>query len=323
MIQMKELSILGRSVSLQQRTKAQLKGINIGESLTFSFYDGEFYGMNLLFLKPKKNNPTPRECSITAERMQTIFGLPVIFILSPGPSFERQRLIDKSVYFVMGNKFAFLPTLVAYARMRKTQPAKHLSLVAQYTLLYHLQVESLEGLSAREMTEKLPYSYESITLGLTCLEDLNLCKKIQNGQKNKIVHFLAKGRELWDKAQEYLVNPVEKRLFCDSLNSDVDYTNCNINALSHYSWLNSEDCRMIMMSKKELQRLIDNKALLNMNEFDGKVMIEVWKYPVISSLCTSSKWVDKLSLAISLREDTDARVEGEISRVINEIEWKD
>lgn len=320
---MKELNILGRSISLQQRTKSQLKGINIGESLTFSFYDGEFHGMPLLFLEPKKNNPTPRECSITAERMQAIFGLPVVFILSSGPSYERQRLIDKGVYFVMGDKFVFLPTLVANERMRKTRPAKRLSLVAQYTLLYHLQVESLEGLSAREMTDKLPYSYESITLGLTCLEDLCLCEKVQNGARSKTVHFISKGRELWDKAQEYLVDPVEKRLYCDALNSDVDYTNCSINALSHYSWLTPDNNRMIMMNKKELQRLIDNKALLNMNEFDGRVMIEVWKYPVVSSPQTASEWVDKLSLVISLREDTDARVEGEVLRVINEIEWKD
>lgn len=320
---MKEVSILGRSIPLRQRTKAQLKGINIGESLTFFFYDGEFYGMNLLFLKPKKNNPTPRECSITADRMQTIFGMPVVFILLSGPSYERQRLIDKNVYFVMGDKFAFLPTLVANERMRKTPPAKRLSLVAQYMLLYHLQVESLEGLSAREMIGKLPYSYGSITLGLTCLEDLNLCQKVSNGSKSKIVHFLAKGRNLWDKAQGYLVDPVEKRLYCDALKSDTKYPNCSINALFHYSWLNPDDNRMIMMSKKELQRLIDNKALLNMNEFDGKVMIEVWKYPVVSFSGSTSEWVDRLSLAINLREDSDARVEGELLRIINEIEWKD
>ena len=320
---MKELSILGRRISLQQRTKAQLKGINIGESLTFSFYDGDFYGMNLLFLEPKKNNPTPRECSVTAGRMQTIFGLPVVFILSSGPSYERQRLIDKNVYFVMGDKFAFLPTLVANERMRKTRPAKRLSLVAQYTLLYHLQVESLEGLSARDMTDKLPYSYESITLGLTCLEDLNLCEKVSDGPKSKVIHFLAKGRELWDNAQEYLVDPIEKRLYCDALNSDTQYTNCSINALSHYSWLNPDGNRMIMMNKKELQMLIDNKALVNKNEFDGRVMIEVWKYPAVSSLGSTAEWVDKLSLVISLREDPDPRVEGELERVMNEMEWKD
>ncbi|MBQ0089141.1 MAG: hypothetical protein KBT27_07405 [Prevotellaceae bacterium] len=78
-----------------------------------------------------------------------------------------------------------------------------------------------------------------------------------------------------------------------------------------------------MMSKKEIQRLIDNKALLNMNEFDGGVMIEVWKYPVVSLLGSTSEWVDKLSLVIGLREDHDAQVEGEVLRIINEIEWRD
>jgi len=33
--------------------------------------------------------------------------------------------------------------------------------------------------------------------------------------------------------------------------------------------------------------------------------------------------VDRLSLAISLREDTDPRVENEVERLINDIEWKD
>jgi hypothetical protein len=52
-------------------------------------------------------------------------------------------------------------------------------------------------------------------------------------------------------------------------------------------------------------------------------MIEVWKYPVVSPIGRDNEWVDKLSLAISLREDDDSRVEGEIERLINEMDWKD
>ena len=80
---------------------------------------------------------------------------------------------------------------------------------------------------------------------------------------------------------------------------------------------------MLTMSRKEFQGLIAEKALHNMNEFDGNVMIEVWKYPVVSLLGNVNEWVDKLSLAISLREDDDPRVEGEIERLIDELEWKD
>ena len=223
----------------------------------------------------------------------------------------------------MGDKFVNLPMLVANERMRKSRPAKRLTPTAQYTLLYHLQVESLEGMSARDMSSKLPYSYESITLGLTCLSDLELCQKVSDGGKSKIVRFSLKGKELWDKAKDFLIDPVEKRVYCDSLVTELKFAQCNINALSHYTWLNPDHSQMFMMSKKELQNLIADKALRNINEFDGNIMIEVWKYPVVSLLGNDNEWVDKLSLAISLREDDDPRVEGEVERLINEIEWKD
>lgn len=320
---MKELSILGRTIELQPLSKKQLKGITVGDSLAYLFYDGNYRGIRLIFLKSRNGNPSPKVCAITANRVSEIMGCPVVFILDSSPSYERQRLIDKDVFFVMGDKFANLPMLVANERIRKSRPAKKTTPTAQYILLYHLQVERLEGLSAREMSNKLPYSYESITLGLTCLSDLELCQKVSDGAKSKIIHFTAKGKELWDKAKDFLIDPVEKRIYCDSLATEQKLAQCNINALAHYTWLNPDNSQMYMTSKKELQILIAEKALHNMNVFDGDVMIEAWKYPIVSHKDNNNEWVDKLSLAISLREDDDPRVEGEVERLINEIEWKD
>lgn len=320
---MKELSILERAISLQRLSKKQLKGITIGDSLAYDFYDGDYRGVRLIFLKSKNGNPSPRLCAITADRVSDIMGCPIVFILESSPSYERQRLIDKNVFFVMGEKFANLPMLVANERIRKSTPAKRLTPAAQYILLYHLQVESLEGLSARDMSNKLPYSYESITLGLTCLSDLGLCQKVSGGMKNKVIRFSAKGKDLWNKAKDYFINPVEKRVYCDALTTESRFPKCSINALSHYTWLNPDPLQMLMMSRKDLQDLIVQKALHNMNQFDGNVMIEVWKYPVVSLLGDKNELVDKLSLVISLSEDDDPRVGGEKERLIDEIEWKD
>ena len=44
-------------------------------------------------------------------------------------------------------------------------------------------------MSPRDIAPLLPYSYESVTLGVTCLEDVGLCQKIQNGQRSKVVHL--------------------------------------------------------------------------------------------------------------------------------------
>lgn len=35
------------------------------------------------------------------------------------------------------------------------------------------------------------------------------------------------------------------------------------------------------------------------------------------------EWVDRLSVVLSLKDDPDPRVEGEVERIINEMEWKD
>lgn len=320
---MKDVVILGRLIQLQERSKAQMKGVTIGDSLMYKFYDGEFHGMPLLFAEPKGKVAAPRSLSATASNLTSLFKLPIVFLLPACPAYERQRLIDKDVYFVVSDKYVHLPMLLANERIRKTKQAKALAPVAQYLLLYHLQIESIEGLAARDIEDKMPYSYSSITLGVTCLGDLGLCQKVSDGSKRKIIHFDKTGKELWEQAQPFLVNPVEERIYCDELLTEEHFTTCGINALAHYTWLNPDPERVIMMTVKQLRDFRASGAIVHPNEFDGNIIIEAWKYPPVTSIGTEVEWVDRLSLAISLREDADPRVEGEVERLINEIEWKD
>ena len=323
MVKTKEVVILGRPIQLQERSKAQMKGVTIGDSLTYKFYDGEFHGMPLLFAEPKGKVAAPRSLSVTASNLSSLFQRPTVFLLPACPAYERQRLIDKDVYFVVSDKYVHLPMLLANERIRKTKQAKALTPVAQYLLLYHLQIESIEGLAARDIENKMPYSYASITLGVTCLEDLGLCQKVLDGAKRKAIHFVRMGKELWEQARPFLVNPVEERIYCDELLTEEHFTTCGINALAHYTWLNPDPERIIMMTVKQLRDYRAAGVIVRPNEFDGNIIIEAWKYPPVTNIGTETEWVDRLSLAISLREDADPRVEGEVERLINEIEWKD
>ena len=78
-----------------------------------------------------------------------------------------------------------------------------------------------------------------------------------------------------------------------------------------------------MMTVKQLRDFRSSGTLVRPNEFDGNIIIEAWKYPPVTKIGTKAEWVDRLSLAVSLREDADPRVEGEVERLINDIEWKD
>ena len=108
-----QLNIIGQSVQLVKRSADELSGLNMGEKLSLDFYNGNFRDTNLLFVKPKGANPTPRKCAIVSERLSQLFEMPVVFILAPAMTYERQRLMEKGVYFVMSEKYANLPMLVA------------------------------------------------------------------------------------------------------------------------------------------------------------------------------------------------------------------
>lgn len=178
-------------------------------------------------------------------------------------------------------------------------------------------------MAARDIENRIPYSYSSITLGITCLEDLELCQKVSGNSKRKVIHFYKKGMELWKQARSFLINPIEERIYCDDLLSDDHFPVCGINALAHYTWLNPDPEKIIMVPVKQLREFKSSGVLVRPNEFDGNIIIEAWKYPPVTAIGTKAKWVDRLSLVISLYEDEDPRVEGEVERLINEIEWKD
>ena len=169
----------------------------------------------------------------------------------------------------------------------------------------------------------MPYSYESVSIGLTCLTDIGLCEKVAIDWRSKAIKFKSTGRKLWEYAWKYLINPVERRYFCDGIKMSQRFPVCGINALSHYTMLNPDPEQWIVMSAKEYREINSEGKVINPNEFDGETIIEIWKYPVVSRLESSPEWVDRLSLALSLRADEDPRVEEEIERMIKNFKWKD
>ena len=97
-----------------------MKGVTIGDSLGYKLHDGEFHGMPLLFAEPKGKVATPRSLSVTASNLTSLLQRPTVFLLSKCPAYERQRLIDKDIYFVASDKY------VSYRanRINKTKTQK-------------------------------------------------------------------------------------------------------------------------------------------------------------------------------------------------------
>lgn len=318
-----EINILNNKIALVEIPKSELAGIPAGIRVVCNFYKGSFLGEEYVFVRSKNLKMTPSRCCWAAKEVSRVLGHTAVIILPISPNYERQRLLEKGVFFVMSDKYAFLPNLASLEYIANKKIAKKLTPVAQYLLLYHLQIQSLEGMTAKMIAELVTYSYESVTLGITCMADLALCEKVAVGPKSKAVHFSFKGRQLWDKALEYTFSPVEEKIYCDEFRAATDYPICGVNALSNYSHLNPDKEDWRMLTAKEYRNCLTNEQFVRQNPFDGNVIIEVWKYPAITNKSKLTKYVDRLSLALSMMDDQDPRIEVEIEYLIDTFPWKD
>lgn len=303
------ISIEGKEVALSALTKSQLRGVWLEAMWTFSFYEAAFLGHEFIVLEQNKDKKcTPMQLERFADRLQRHFGKTIVFLLDTMPTYLRQRLAEREVYFVISGKYAFLPFLYANRKISDKSPAKQLTPSAQYLLLWHLQKQCIDGQTARMLDGTIPLSYLTISRAITTMEELGLCQCRREG-KTKTIHFHNSGKELWEQTLPFMQSPVKEILYCDSYNG-VAITG-GINALSHYTHINPEEQTTIVVPKEQMKQL----QAESLNPVEGMVRIEVWKYTPI----TEKGYVDKLSLALSLRHDNDERVQKEIEQMIESV----
>jgi hypothetical protein len=232
--------------------------------------------------------------------------------------YERERLISQGVYFIISDKYAFLPSLIVNVQAKKKEknPAK-LTPAAQYLLLYYLLSEKpKEEYTIKDFEQIMPYNYVALARAVANLEDCKLCStEIKDNTGIKHIQFGCYKRELWAKAQNYLSSPVKKVLYCDAI-PEGNFNISGVNALSQYSHLNSEQFETRAIWDKQF-----NLPGTQFNEVEGLYKIEIWKYPTTMPSFSNHIVVDKLSLYLSMKDEPDARIEKELEIMIEEMKW--
>ena len=313
------LVIANISYSVEEIEAKFLKGITLEIRSSFRFFRIEMGGQTVILLKPKYplERYTPKTCKKMADMVTSNNSFPSAFWFDALDYNQRMRLMDKQVFFVVSEKYAYLPGLMMDCRNERKK-ATELTAPAQYVLLYHLQAKNLEGHSAKELAEVMPYKYITLTLALQVLQDLGLCTLVVDDNKEKRLHFELKGMLLWEKSLPLLKSPMKTSFYCDSVKNEATYPQGGINALAHYSMLVPEAIKTLIAVERTNAVKEDNFERIN--SWDGAFRIEVWKYPPIN---IEQGFVDRLSLALTLMNDEDPRVHKEVERIIEETWLKD
>ncbi len=245
---------------------------------------------------------------------------PVVFVFGRIESYNRNRLIQKKIDFVIADKQIFLPSLLIslkenagpkVSKKRKIQPS------AQCLLLFHLQKQNLSGLGFRQISEYIPYSYLTITRAIVNLAEAGLCKI--EGTKEKTIFFNVNKAALWQNALNLLANPVKRSVFVNEDLPEHLVVKTNINALAHFTQIKNESKPFLAIWEKKFRDLHKKGRIKMFSQYDGELVVEQWSYdPVILS---DKGFIDPLSLYLIYHDDTDERVRYEINQMMKGIQW--
>ena len=309
---MKEVTIAGQRIVLKELSIQDQKGLWLELIANFNMMQFEFNGKVMLLLVAKGEvdytNVQRRKIS---ERIESVKHIPAVFYFDNLLTYERDRLVEQGVYFIVADKFAFVPTLIINRLSTKSEIKELFYPSTQYILFYHLQIESLDGLSLKELEDKVPYKYKTIAKSIKQLEALGLVSL--EGSRNKKLVFELSGKELWDKASTNLIDPIKSIEYTSDVFPEGDIG--GISALSHYSMLVPEDVPTRVLTAEWVRE--HKYSIPELHSFEDTQRIEIWKYPPSGT----SGYVDKLSLFLTLKDDNDPRVEKEIEIMMNDIKW--
>jgi hypothetical protein len=80
--------------------------------------------------------------------------------------------------------------------------------------------------------------------------------------------------------------------------------------------LNPEAMQTYAIEEAEYRELEKAKAFVGKNGLEGAIQIEVWRYPAVP---VKEGYADPISLAMTLREGHDPRVEKEVETMIEQL----
>ena len=316
------INISGFNVALSNLPKELLSGLPVDIFVRYNCLSGSFKDVDFCFLQQKDTSAalSPARLRKVANKVYSLLKRPIVFIFDTLPFYQRQRLIEQNVNFVVSGKYANLPNFFVNSLEPDSREKKSgkLSPVAQYILVYYLLHPHDELDSIANIQKVTPFSYLQISRALIDLEKFNLCSSKTIAGKGKQVSFNPDRKALWNDSLTYLRNPVKQTAFTDSdIKVESPIKQSGMNALAYHSDLNPVRQITLALNKKEFDAISEN--LTDINPVEGKTAIQEWIYPPVPF--DNEEFVDPLSLWLSIKDKSNPRVEDALEQLIENIQW--
>ncbi len=230
---------------------------------------------------------------------------------------RRRTLIGAGLPFIVPGSQIYMPFLgiVLQERMKAARAApKKLCASEQLVLLHFIYGTAGSSICKADLAKRLGIGAMDVTRAVRALEALGLVTVEKAGHFDYVSAADA-GRELYEKAAAYMTDPVRKRLYVRRKPEFGELPMAGEYALATYGMLAGSSVGCVAVGRKEY------KCLDGVEEVDPAwscgedyVRMEVWKYDP-RTLAAYGR-VDTVSLALSLRENGDERVEQAVEEML-------
>ena len=291
----------------------------------------EIYGfaetklLGIPFLLAVDTNPAEQSPATLRKHMdllRTKQNAEVIYVRANVTAYNRQRLIEHKVPFIVPGNQMYLPMLAIdlrehFRRLRSETPT--LSPSTQAVVIHALLRGIEQVFIPLKMAARLGYSAMTMTRAFDELEATNLGEVTVRGRA-RCLRFMGNRQEIWTKAQPLLRSPVSKRLFIQHAKDKAGGIRAGLTALAEYSMLAPTAYITYALSREDWKLLRQRRkaVVVPVQEPDAQE-IEVWSYP--PALFAERDVVDPLSLYLSLRDNQDERIESALEEMIGKLEW--
>jgi DNA-binding transcriptional ArsR family regulator len=287
----------------------------------FSLGVTEIEGRRLLYCRLSGDaRPSPAQIKKYAAELRARTALEPVLVLPGLSAWDRSRLIEGRVAFVVPGRQLYLPTLLLDLREhfeRERGRPDRLSFPAQFLVLLQLLHGTVEGKTVRELSRELSYSAATMSRAARELEALGLVETDQG--KARPLHFGSNRRGLWQAALPHLQTPRKGLWFLSANEILPQLPEAGISALSRFSSLNDDSQRTYALSATDAKPLIEDGRARKQCLDESDSQLEVWAYDPKALAGVESKTVDPLSLQLSLASENDERVKKELEALIGRL----
>lgn len=272
-------------------------------------------GMDVLFVKPKQ------QLTFAALKKQwgkfiSITGMQSVIYGDKYTRYGRERMIELGIPFFFGKDNMYLPFLgIAFGKQKMLQlpETEMFSPLTQKMILLAIY-EKWEKLSTKEICEKMDVSRVTAARILIELQALGLPLVVLEG-KTKFFHHRGNRKELYQMCQEYLVNPVMKKMSLAEIPADMRRKS-GYSAIADYSMLTDNDYPTYGVTRQEYQDMGIAGYPIQPPTDNPACLVQVLRYVI-----ERDGHVDPISAYLSLSdgEKKEPRTESALDEILGEV----